>query len=112
MSPRVKPRPAPHRPSSLSSFAEYRRVKDHLLERMPAAEQLRSAGASDITERAFWRYVTSAHGVTGDPLATLETVERRALSKSTSAAGGYLVPSDFDDQITTLRRAGSIIGAR
>lgn len=33
------------------------------------------------------------------------------LSKATSAAGGYLVPTSLDDQITAARRARAVIGA-
>jgi HK97 family phage major capsid protein len=113
VSPRVTPtrprRPTQQRPRS--SLAEYRSQRDTLLERMDVDQALRSVAASAVDERAFWRYITAPLPVTGDPLDGLETVERRVLSKATSAAGGYLVPQDFDDQVTTLRRAGSRIGA-
>jgi HK97 family phage major capsid protein len=39
-----------------------------------------------------------------------EDSELRVLSKATSAAGGYLVPQDFDQRITSARRARNVIG--
>lgn len=111
MSPRVAPRlTRPTAARTRSSLAEYRSVQDQLLERMPIDEALHSVATSAVGDRSFWRYVTSTRSVTGDPLDVLDTIERRVLSKATNAAGGYLVPSDFDDQIVSLRRAGSRIG--
>jgi HK97 family phage major capsid protein len=67
------------------------------------------AGTLDLESRAFWRYCTTLGSVSGNPLDLLDKVERRVLSKATSGAGGYLVPSDFESQIVSLRRAGSRI---
>jgi predicted phage gp36 major capsid-like protein len=44
-------------------------------------------------------------------VSLLESDEHRVLSKASSAAGGYLVPTSFDEQITAARRARAVIGA-
>jgi HK97 family phage major capsid protein len=73
-----------------------------------------------LTDRdeVLWRYLTATvmpefggRAYAGDELSAylVEPREHRVLSKATSAAGGYLVPSDFDDQITFARRARNII---
>jgi HK97 family phage major capsid protein len=48
-------------------------------------------GSWTLAERAFWKSVTAPR--------QLEVAERRALSKSSLAAGAALVPSDFGDEI-------------
>ena len=77
---------------------------------MTLEEGLRSATRAAVDERAFWRAMTAPLPPTGEPLDLLDDLERRALCKATSGAGGYLVPTDFDVTITSLRRTGSIIG--
>ncbi len=64
-----------------------------------------AAGASfaDSRDLSFWRYVTAPTEL------GLPQVEHRVLSKATSS-GGFLVPQDFDDQITSARRARNVIG--
>src|SRR5215210_1604435 len=62
-----------------------------------------------IAESAFWELMRSPTSTVGDPIALLGEVERRALSRATDGAGGYLVPTDFDTRVGTLRRARSII---
>lgn len=112
MSPKVKPRkrPSPAR-TERSSLTEYRNERGTRLDRMNADEALDaiSAGTLNPEHRAFWRYATGPRGVTGNSIDMLDPVERRVLSKATSASGGYLVPSDFDTKVTTLRRARSVI---
>jgi HK97 family phage major capsid protein len=47
----------------------------------------------------------------GGSVYGLDREEHRVLSKATSAAGGYLVPTSMDEQITAARRARAVIGA-
>jgi len=62
----------------------------------------------------FWKYVTSPPliGRTGNHPSDfgLEVEEHRVLSKASNAAGGFLVPTDFDEQITAARRSRAVIG--
>jgi HK97 family phage major capsid protein len=52
---------------------------------------------------AFWQYLSTKS------LADLDVEEHRALSKGTTTAGGYLVPTDFYNQlIRALRFMGSV----
>jgi HK97 family phage major capsid protein len=114
VSPKIRPRPRVlPRSATRSSFAEYRAGRGQRLDELQVDDALRaiSDGSLNPEYRAFWRYVTAPIPVTGDPLDGLDLVERRVLSKATNAAGGYIVPSDFDDQITSLRPSGSRIGA-
>jgi HK97 family phage major capsid protein len=68
---------------------------------------------------AFWDYMTAQHVPAFGSQSTLTSLdgfllddaELRVLSKATSAAGGYLVPSDFGDRTTTARRGRNVIGA-
>jgi HK97 family phage major capsid protein len=89
-----------------SSYAEYRTAA-------------RSGSVAFDPEAAFWKYLTSRvqpefagllHADDTLSAYALEPTEQRVLSKATSAAGGYLVPSDFDDLITSARRARNVIG--
>jgi HK97 family phage major capsid protein len=105
MSPRVTPRE--QRTSSQSSYAEFR-----------------SRGGNDAQTTStrpdivFWRYLTGKPVFAPDSaLAGMEAAkilfedsELRVLSKASSAAGGYLVPNDFGQQITSARRARNVIG--
>jgi HK97 family phage major capsid protein len=110
----VTPRVVPHlerrdgRGNGRSSYAEFRSAS--------------AAGRSFATSRdaVFWKYLTNRHvpslGV--DALGDrdhpgsflLDDAEQRVLSKATGAAGGFLVPSDFDEQVTSVRRARNVIG--
>ena len=77
-------------------------------------EEFRSRPRDSVAvspETAFWKYATARpmEGFSryeGDHLSPylFEEREHRVLSKATSAAGGYLVPSDFDAQITRAWR--------
>lgn len=105
MSPRVKPRPSPA--ATRSSYAEFRQQK-----RDPWTPAL---GLDDTVFRdgdgVFWKYLCSPASVTGgDQRLFLSREEQRVLSKATNGAGAYLVPTDFGAEITSLRRAGSVIG--
>lgn len=52
---------------------------------------------------AFWRYIST------QSISDLDVEEHRALSKGTTTAGGYLVPTDFYNQIIrALRFMGSM----
>jgi HK97 family phage major capsid protein len=61
-----------------SSYAEFRSGR-------PASEDGTRA------ERAFWKNVTAPR--------ELDVAEKRSLSKATGAGGGFLVPTDFADQL-------------
>jgi HK97 family phage major capsid protein len=80
------------------------------------AEFRSRGGATSFTpESVFWRYMTEpgepiAEAVGQVRLATLDEQEQRVLSKATSAAGGYLVPSDFDNMVASVRRSRAVIG--
>jgi HK97 family phage major capsid protein len=104
LSPRVAPRE--QRTGSGSSYVEFRsRGGD---------------GRTVVTTRdhAFWKYLTAKpNGITDPALASMdaaqvlfEDAELRVLSKATNAAGGYLVPNDFDEMVTSARRARNVIG--
>ncbi len=92
-----------------SSYAEYR-----------SATQAGRVNLGASKDLAFWRYLTAPSGfdfrVTIDepewsPARYLmEPAEQRVLSKATNAAGGFLVPSDFDEMVTSARRARNVIG--
>jgi HK97 family phage major capsid protein len=88
-----------------SSFAEFR----------SGGGRERIATSRDA---AFWKYMTAAPTGIKDPALAgidatnvlFEEAEVRVLSNATSAAGGYLVPSDFDQMVTSARRARNVIG--
>lgn len=76
-----------------------------------------SVSSFSTQDSVFWRYMTeptafvSTSEFTGEArLGTLEEEELRVLSKASSAAGGYLVPTDFDDQVSSVRRSRAVIG--
>jgi HK97 family phage major capsid protein len=87
--------------------------------RHPSPAEFRSEAAKGEFPRAFsedsafWKYLLTP--ATPSPLGGsvygLDREEHRVLSKASSAAGGYLVPTTFDDQITAARRARAVIGA-
>jgi HK97 family phage major capsid protein len=113
VSPRVQPRKRPTATPAGSSLDEFRANRGERLDRVSArqaVEMLDDGVADHVEHRAFWRYIVSPRPATGSALDLLDKVERRVLSKATFAAGGYLVPQDFDEQVTTLRRSGSVIG--
>jgi HK97 family phage major capsid protein len=68
------------------------------------------------TDSVFWRYLTELgmpvpNELTGGAqLGTMDADEQRVLSKASSAAGGYLAPTDFDDQVSSVRRSRAVIG--
>jgi HK97 family phage major capsid protein len=97
-------REASRRRGNTSTYAEFRTRGSDL----PALD----------AEGAFWRYVTARartefEHFAGDPLGAylLDEREHRVLSKATNPAGGFTVPSDFDEAISSSRRARNIIGA-
>ncbi|MBA2359825.1 MAG: phage major capsid protein [Actinobacteria bacterium] len=63
----------------------------------------------------LWKYLTASpmfeprHGEDELGSYLFDEREQRVLSKATTAAGGFLVSSDFDDQITSARRARNVI---
>ena len=89
-----------------SSYAEFRRLGGpaHVVVADPA--------------EAFWKYLVSpptrfvSKDFPGLDAAQIlyEESELRVLSKASSAAGGYIVPEDFDQMITASRRARGVIG--
>jgi HK97 family phage major capsid protein len=105
VSPRVKPKP---------KLPEWRpEVKNPWLAefRSEAAKGERPRAFSD--DAAFWKYLLTpaVPGPLGGADYGLDREEHRVLSKASSAAGGYLVPTSFDEQITAARRARAVIGA-
>jgi HK97 family phage major capsid protein len=127
MSPRVTPREQRNGRNKQVDFGE---VANRWLEE---ARRERTSGRSSYAEfrsrggaervvvadpaQAFWKYMLAPPFGAGDPdLPGLEAArvlfddkELRVLSKATNAAGGYLVPTDFDRMITTARRARNVI---
>lgn len=96
MSPRVTPRQ-----SERSSYQEYRS----------------KGGTATTQDQIFWEYLTAPGAFvtrsefTGTPqLGTMDDDEQRVLSKASNAAGGYIVPPDFDDMVTSVRRSRAVIG--
>jgi HK97 family phage major capsid protein len=96
------------RAGSASSYAEFR----------SKVAQGRTAPSAS-PDWAFWRYATSQTTLFDAPdrpawapeRYLFEPLEQRALSKATGPAGGFLVPSDFDEMITSARRARNVIGS-
>jgi HK97 family phage major capsid protein len=107
-------------------------IAEELVERATRGDRSRSSfqefrsrggGAQVVVTdpaQAFWKYLTApaAPIMTSDPAfadtgaaeVLFEESELRVLSKATSAAGGYLVPQDFDEMVTATRRAQGVIG--
>ncbi len=107
MSPRVKPK----QPPVLNENWEHVRNPSQARVRSEAAKGEFPRAFSEDT--AFWKYLLTPTTVSplGGSVPLLETEEHRVLSKASSAAGGYLVPTSLDDQITAARRARAVIGA-
>jgi HK97 family phage major capsid protein len=104
-------------------------IAEELVERATRADRSRSSyaelrsrgGAAHVVvadpAQAFWKYMLAPPFGSGDPdLPGLDAArvlfdekELRVLSKATNAAGGYLVPQDFDRMITSARRARNVI---
>jgi HK97 family phage major capsid protein len=107
VSPRVKPK----QPPALNE------VWPHV--ENPSQAEFRSEAAKGELPRAFsedaafWKYLLTpaVPAPLGGADYGLDREEHRVLSKASSAAGGYLVPTSFDDQITAARRARAVIGA-
>jgi HK97 family phage major capsid protein len=99
MSPRVQPKRSAFAKTSEEMKAEVRSAAAR--GRLPDA-------LSD--EQVFWKYLLSPAVGEIREHSVLDTVEHRVLSKASSAAGGYLVPTSFDEQITAARRARAVIG--
>src|SRR5918999_3431375 len=67
---------------------------------------------------AWWKYMVAPPIESHDPgfagmdaaKVLFEESELRVLSKATFAAGGYLVPQDFDEMVSSARRARGVIG--
>ena len=89
--------------------------------RRSSYEEFRSRGRTSSSfasrDMIFWRYLTEPEvfpvvsELTGSlHPGTMDDEEFRVLSKATNAAGGYVVPQDFDDQVSSVRRARAVIG--
>src|SRR5215213_7110797 len=83
---------------------------------MPARDEQRSArdiaashAVTTADTRASWRWATARTGV--DPRGTLNKEENRALSKASGGAGGFVVPTDFDQAIIAAARPTRVLGA-
>jgi len=85
-----------------AEFAEFR-------SRVASGERTHAAGADEV----WWKYLLSPAipSSLGGSVYGLDQEEQRVLSKASSAAGGYLVPTSMDEQITSARRARAVIGA-
>jgi integrase len=102
VSPRVKP----------TKLNETWRRAEH-----PSPAEFRSEAAKGeiprafSSDEAFWKYLLTP--AVPSPLGVadygLDRAEHRVLSKASSAAGGYLVPTSFDDQITSARWKASTV---
>lgn len=92
MTPRVVARRQPS-----SSLEEYRA---HVEDGNGYARQ-------DDPESLFWRYVMAPSNVAARRLFTEE--EYRVLNKTTSTAGGFLVPTDLEAKVIAAARAASAI---
>ncbi len=140
-SDRLRARAFSRRPARFATSAQAAEIAEQIVRQATASSagretrasarstyaEFRSRAASPVAtfgtdpELAFWRYVTARPtglnlGAPDDPswAATrflVEPSEQRVLSKATSAAGGYLVPQDFDSLITSARRARNVIGS-
>jgi HK97 family phage major capsid protein len=90
---------------------------DHV--RNPTQAEFRSEAAKGELPQAFsedatfWKYLLTPAipAPLGGAHYGLDREEHRVLSKASSAAGGYLVPTSLDEQITAARRARAVIGA-
>jgi HK97 family phage major capsid protein len=108
MSPRVKPK---QKPPALNENWEHARNPSQAEFRCEAAKgELPRAFDEDA---AFWKYLLTPAipAPLGGAHYGLDREEHRVLSKASNAAGGYLVPTSLDDQITAARRARAVIGA-
>jgi HK97 family phage major capsid protein len=106
----VTPRYVPElerRQNGRSSYAEFRSKTATNTDRFLPDQDL-----------VFWRYLTApampefgGRVFPGDELSAyvINEDEHRTLSRATNPAGGFLVPSGFDDQITAARRARNVI---
>jgi HK97 family phage major capsid protein len=96
MTPRISPRYPPKR--SLTSLEEYRAGVEE------SSDDWNRSGAPDDL---FWRYVL------GSPQLSLRQLfndeEYRVLNKTTTTAGGFLVPQDLEGQIVSAARAESVM---
>lgn len=99
------------RASARSSYAEFRSASQVGRQNLAVGER-----GEALT---FWKYLTARPNMLAEdgsepgwsPARFLfEPTEQRVLSKATSAAGGFLVPQDFDSLITSARRARNVIG--
>ena len=117
MSPRVTPRDRvaalarAERATRTQSSASTSWRRHEMLETRNVTLDLAAHAVSTPTEeRAFWRWATAR--VRGEASATqmLDAGEHRALSKGTTTAGGFLVPTDFYDQVVSARTAAGVIG--
>ena len=88
MTPRVA---APRRP--LSSYEEFREDEDY----------------APIETRAFWRWMTERLPPGRDPRDILDEAEFRVLNKTTTTAGGFLVPQDMGEMIVSAARAANAV---
>ena len=108
MTPRVLPE-VERRAGRTSSYTEFR-------SRPGAASTTALSTGYQTPASVFWRYMTEPGGVARSELSgelrlgTLSDSEYRVLSKATSAAGGYLVPTDFDDMVSSVRRSRAVVG--
>jgi HK97 family phage major capsid protein len=91
VSPRVKTKSNGHPQSSLEEF----RSADGAGFQLPTPDT------------AWWHYILAPSF--GEPHEQLNLEERRALSRATGPAGGFLVPQDFYAQVTAAARAASVI---
>lgn len=104
MNPRISPTSrSTQRRSSYSEYRSQRHNPDWLALQVEPQFGDEHAGT-------WWKWLTAPLTPGNDARVHLSELEQRTLSKATSAAGGYLVPSDLQEQILSVAYARSTIG--
>jgi hypothetical protein len=107
----VTPRVVTTRPPGewRSSYAEFRHARHRTSHTLVGLDD--PVFTDSERNLVWWKYVSAPASVGADAKVFLSKQEHRTLSKASGAAGGFLAPTDFDNQVTTLRRRGQVIGA-
>jgi HK97 family phage major capsid protein len=85
----------------------YRRPSSSLEEYRAQVDEGDGYNRQDDPESLFWRYVMAPSAVPARKLFTEE--EYRVLNKTTTTAGGFLVPTELEAQVVAAARAVSAI---
>jgi HK97 family phage major capsid protein len=103
VSPRVKPSCSTI--AKRSSYAEFRAAKHD-----PAWLALDVDPVYQGHAGVFWKYLTAPVNQVNDPRLFLSEQDQRVLSKASGSVGGYLVPSDFEQEIMSVAYARASTG--